>query len=124
VVRLMPKQMGKGCKAATRIAQQTTWLESAPKTQRVFKTTAPPQDDSEKEKQIEFEEQRAIWSREGVFWSKRTETFEVRREGYPSMPVSDQWFFNKINGKLEMYGDIRQPPVTTKEAVFFEKHKK
>jgi len=156
VVRLMPKLMGKDCNEATRITQhttwlesapkthrvlkntaptqdeyekakqiqQTTWLESVPKTQRVLKKTAPAQDDYEKEKQIEFEEQRAIWSREGVFWSKRTETFEVRREGYPSTAVSGHWFFNKINGKLEMYGDIRQPPVETKEAVFFETHKK
>ena len=115
---------GNTVKAATRMAQQKTWLESAPKTQRVFKRTAATQDDCGKEPQISFEEQRAIWSREGVFWSKRTETFEVRREGYPSSPLSEHWFFNEINGKLEMYGDIRQPPLETKDSVFFEKHTK
>jgi hypothetical protein len=106
-----------------RIAQQKTWLESAPMT-RVLKKTAPTQDNFAKEKQIEFEEQRAISSREGVFWSRRTETFEVRREGYPSTPVSGHWFFNKISGKLEMYGDTRQPPVETQAVVFFEKQAK
>jgi hypothetical protein len=112
--------MPKVIKADIRIAQQETWLKSAPKTQRVFKKTSPPQDDFKQEKQMEFEEQRQIWSREGVFWSKHTGTFEVRREGCPSMAVSEHWFFNKINGKLEMYGDINLPPIDTKDAVFFE----
>ena len=114
--------MGNSFKAATRIAQQKTWLESAPKTQRVFQKTAPTQDETEK--QISFEKQREVWSREGVFWSRRTKTFEVRRDGFPSSPLSENWVFNKTNGKLEMYLDIREPPIKTKDVVFFEKHVK
>ena len=120
----MSKTTGNDSKLAHRVSQQQTWLNCMPKTQLVVKTTAPPKQDFKKERQIKYEEQRAILSREGVFWSKRTGTFEIRREGFPSTPVSGHWFFNKTNGKLEMYGDLNKPPIETKETVLFEKRTK
>lgn len=78
----------------------------------------------EEDQQRHYEEQRAIWAREGIFWCKLTETWESRRDGQPSKAVSGKWFHNKEKGILEMYGDLRQPPVHTKEVIFFKKHAK
>ena len=61
------------------------------------------------------------WSREGAFWCKNTGTWEIRRQGRSSLPVSEHWFHNRITGVLEMYGDILQPPVKTEQVVFYKK---
>ena len=93
-----------------------------PSTQLVSrKGGAAPRETSEQGQQRHYEEQREIWAREGAFWSKRTETFEIRRDGQPSKPVSGHWFHNKEKGLLEKYEDVRQPQVEIREVVFFNK---
>ena len=99
---------------------QKTWLESMPKTERVSKTPAVPHETSETEQQRQYEEQRDTWSREGVFWCKNTGTWEIRREGHSSQPVSGHWFYNKAKGVLEMYTDVLQPPVETDQVFFYK----
>jgi hypothetical protein len=121
----MSRTVGNGSKVAPLISQKT-WLDSFPSTQRVVKPWgkgAPPQE-TEQAQQRYHAEQRAIWAREGVFWCKHTETFESRLEGQPSNPVSGHWFHNKERGVLEMYNDLRQPPMQTKEVLFFNKRAK
>ena len=61
----MSKTTGNDSKLAHRVSQQQTRLNCMPKTQLVVKTTAPPKRDFEKERQMEYEEQRAVWSLEG-----------------------------------------------------------
>jgi hypothetical protein len=105
-----------------------TWLGIMSSTQRVLgnqkRRTETHQKTVEEDQQRHYEEQRAIWAREGIFWCKLTETWESRRDGQPSKAVSGHWFHNKGKGILEMYGDLRQPPVHTKEVIFFKKHAK
>jgi len=119
--------MGKLPKILAPVISQKTWLASAPK-QRVLEKDKQKQIQRYHEKQqmqqINYEEQRAIWAREGIFWCKHTETFESRLDGQPSKPVSGKWYHNKDKGLLEMYSDLRQTPVQTKEVVFFNKHVK
>jgi hypothetical protein len=98
---------------------QKTWLESMPKTERVSKNPAIPHETSDTAQQRQYEEQRDAWSREGVFWCKNTGTWETRREGHSSQPVSGHWFYNKDKMVLEMYGDVRQPPVETEQVFFY-----
>jgi hypothetical protein len=122
----MPKTVGNGSKAAPPMLQKT-WLDSMPSTQRVSGTQkrgAPPPETYEEKQQRHYAEQREIWAREGVFWCKHTETWESRRDGQPSKPVSGHWFHNKEKGVLEVYEDLRQPPVRTKEVFFFNKRAK
>ena len=117
----MSKTLQNGSQLALPIAQKT-WLDSISSTQRVLKTRkrgAPPQETFEEVKQRHREEQRAIWAREGIFWCKKTETFESRCEGQPNKPVSGHWFYNKDKGVREMYSDVRRPPLETKEVFFF-----
>jgi hypothetical protein len=117
----MSKTLQNGSELAISITQKT-WLHSVSSTQRVVKHRkrgAPPQETFEEVKQRHYEEQRRIWSHEGVFWCKNTETFESRCEGQPNKPVSGHWFHNKCKGVCELYTDLRQTPVETKEVVFF-----
>jgi hypothetical protein len=102
------------------MASQNTWLNSMPKTQLVLKPPVPTQKDLEKEQQVRYEKQQAIWAREGVFWCKDTETLEIRREGCQTQPVSGHWFHNRTKKVLELYSDIQQAPVETREVVFFK----
>jgi hypothetical protein len=102
---------------------KNTWLDSMPSTPRV-KKGAPPQETYEEQQQRLYAEQREILAREGVFRCKHTETLESKRDGQPSTPISGHWFHNKRNGLLEMYGDLQQPPVQTKEVFFFNKRAK
>jgi hypothetical protein len=122
----MSRTVGNGSKVAAPISQKT-WLDSFPSTQRVLKPRkigAPPQETFDEEQQRYHAEQRAVWAREGVFWCKSTETFESRLEGQPNKPVSGHWFHNKDKGVLEIYNDLWQPPVQTKEVFLFNKHAK
>lgn len=118
--------MGNGSKMVVPVTSQKSWLDSVP-AQRVLtpqKRELPAQKTFEETTQRHYEEQRAIWAREGIFWCKRTETFESRSEGQPNKPVSGHWFHNKEIGVLEMYNDLLQPPVETKEVFFFNKRAK
>jgi hypothetical protein len=118
--------MGNGSKMVVPVTSQKSWLDSVP-AQRVLKPLGrglPPQETFEETKQRHYEEQRVIWAREGVFWCKRTETFESRCEGQPNKPVSGHWFHNKDKEVLELYNDLRQPPVETKPVFFFNKRAK
>jgi hypothetical protein len=96
------------------------WLESMPKAERVLKTPTVLHETFETGQQRQYEEQRDTWSREGVFWCKNTGTWETRREGHSSQPVSGHWFYSKHKMVLEMYGDVRQPPVETEQVVFYK----
>jgi hypothetical protein len=119
----MVRTVGNGSKVALP-ASQKTWLASMQSTQLVSgnrKREAPPQETFEQERQRHYEEQRDIWAREGVFWCKNTETFESRREGQPSKPVSGHWFHNKGKGQIEKYEDLQQPPVQTREVFLCNK---
>ena len=115
----MSKAVRKGSKLAP-MSLQKTWLESMPKTERALKPPTVPHETFKMEQQRHYEEQRDIWSREGVFWCKNTGTWEIRREGFSSQPVSGHWFHNRVKGVLEMYSDIRQPPVKTEEVSFYK----
>jgi hypothetical protein len=123
----MSRTVGNGSKAVPPTLQKT-WLDSMPSTQRVSgknqKRGAQPQETFEEEQRRQYAEQREIWAREGIFWCKITGTFESRRDGQPSKPVSGHWFHNKEKGLIEMYEDLRQPPVQTREVVFFKKRPK
>jgi hypothetical protein len=123
----MSRIVRNGSNVAPPISHQKTWLDSMPPTKRVLgnqKGEAQPQETFEEKKQREYAEHVVIWAREGVFWCKYTETFESREDGKPSNPVSGYWFHNKKKGVLEMYEDLKQPPVQTKEVVFFNKRAK
>ena len=114
------RTVGNGSKVALPVSQKT-WLASMPSTQLVSgnrKREAPPQATFEQERQRQYEEQRDILSREGVFWCKHTETFESREEGKPSKAVSGLWFHNRKTSRIEKYGDLQQPPVHTREVFF------
>ena len=125
--------MGNSSKMVVPVPSQKSWLDSFP-TQRVLKRKGEEENFEQiKQSQIQgyhekqqsnYEEQRAIWAREGVFWCKHTETFESRLDGQPGKPVSGHWFHNKEKGVLEMYNDLRQPPVEIKEVFFFNKRAK
>jgi len=122
----MTSTVGKGSNMAL-TASQKTWLDSMPSPQLVSgkrKREAPPRETFEQERQRQYEEQRDVWAREGVFWCKNTETFESRQEGKPSKAVSGHWFHNKGRGLIEKYEDLRQPPVQTREVFFFSKRTK
>jgi hypothetical protein len=104
-----------------------TWLDAMSSKQRALeprKKGATPQETFQEEQRIHEEEQRLIWAREGIFWCKLTETWESRREGQPNKPVSGLWFHNRGRGVLEMYGDLKQPPVQTNEVYIFNKYAK
>jgi hypothetical protein len=119
----MVRTVENGSKVALQMPQ-TTWLDSVPSTQRVSgnrKRAVQPQETFEEEQKRHQAEQRAIWAREGIFWCKLTETWESRRDGQSSKPVSGHWFHNKGKGVLEMYDDVRHPPVQTKEVYPFNK---
>jgi hypothetical protein len=131
--RVLKPPRGNGSKLVGPVTSQKSWLDSCP-AQKVLKRKGEVQNFEQiKQSQIErhhekqqsnYEEQRAIWAREGVFWCKYTETFESRLDGKPSQPVSGHWFHNKDKGVLEMYNDLRQPAVETKEVFFFNKRAK
>jgi hypothetical protein len=122
----MPSTVRKGSKGAPPISQQNTWLDSMPSTQRVLgKNGVPPQEKSKEEEQERHQAEKwAIAAREGMFWCKITETFSSRIDGEPNTPVSGHWFHNREKDVLEMYGDLRQPPVHTKEVFLFNKRAK
>jgi hypothetical protein len=121
--------MGNGSKLVVPATSQKSWLDAFP-TQRVLKRKGGGENfEQVKQSQIEryhekqqsnCEEQRTIWAMEGIFWCKQTETFSSRREGHPNKAVSGHWFHNKDKGVLEMYNDLRQPPVETKEVFLFQ----
>jgi hypothetical protein len=116
--------MGKFSKIVAPVISQKTWLASAPK-QRVLEKDKQKQISRYHEKQqSNYEEQREKEAREGIFRCKHTETIESRLDGQRSEPVSGHWYHNKDKGLLEMYNDIQQPPVQTKEVVFFQKRVK
>jgi len=118
--------MRNGSKMVVPVTSQISWLDSVP-AQRVMKPQGrglPPPETFEETKQRQYEEQRAIWAREGVFWCKYTETFASRQDGKPSKAVSGHWFHNKDKGLIEKYEDLQQPPVQTREVFFFNKRPK
>ena len=127
----MSRIVENGSKAAPSVMKKKTWLDSFASVHRDMeprKRKVPQQETFEQcqrrhleQQQKEYEQQRAIWAREGVFWCKNTETWEVRRDGQPNQPVSGHWFHNKNKGVLELYNDVRQDPVQTKDVVFFKK---
>ena len=89
--------VGNDSKTVVPFNSHKSWLDSSP-TQRVlkrkggggnFEQIKQSQIQTYHEKQqSQYEEQREIWAREGIFWCKRTETFESRSEGHPNKPVS------------------------------------
>jgi hypothetical protein len=124
---MMSRTVRNGSNVAPPISHQKTWLDSLPSTKRVVenrKGEAPPQETVAEKQQREYAEKMVIWAREGVFWCKYTETFETREDGKSSKPVSGHWFHNKEKGLIEMYEDLRQPPVQTREVVLFKKRAK
>lgn len=50
-------------------------------------------------------------SRDGIYFDKKHQTYEVRQFGKPSKPVSGRPFYNHLNGMNETYDDVTQPPV-------------
>ena len=118
----MVKTNGIGSKVALPVCQKT-WLDAMPSTKTVSgnrKIETNPLTTFEEEKERNYEEQRDVWAREGLFWCKRTETFSSRRDGQPNKPISGHWFHNKQTGRIKKYEDLHQPPVETKEVFFFQ----
>ena len=78
----------------------------------------PKQETIQQKKQREYEEQRDVCAKEGVFYNKTYATWESRRVqpngSIVSGPVSGDWYYNKSKDILELYDDIRGTPVASR----------
>jgi hypothetical protein len=105
------------------LAIMNTWLQALgdKKRQRVLQKHPPKQETMQQKKQREYEQQRDVWAREGVFYNKVSATWEsrsVQADGsLVHRPVSGEWYYNKPKDILELYSDIKSAPVASKDAV-------
>jgi hypothetical protein len=50
--------------------------------------------------------------RDGIYFNKQHQTYEIRQYGKENLPVSGKPFYNQRTGRVELYDDISKAPVS------------
>ena len=52
-------------------------------------------------------------AKDGIYFDKIHQTYEIRQYGKEPLPLSGQDFYNQKTGKVEIYEDLSKPPVSS-----------
>jgi hypothetical protein len=50
-------------------------------------------------------------AKDGIYYDKIHQTYEIRQYGKEPMPLSGREFYNQRTGMVEIYEDLSKPPV-------------
>ena len=52
-------------------------------------------------------------AKDGIYYDKIHQTYEIRQYGKDPLPLSGQDFYNQKTGMVEVYQDLSKPPVSS-----------